>query len=511
MMKQKLFILVMMLLPVVAYADSVEIDGIYYNIIKKAGLAEVAKPTQPYVGNIVIPDSVDYDGQTYHVTSIGSMAFAQCTQLQSVKIPNSITTINERAFAECRNIKEIPLPDSLKTIGNMAFYHCAELESVSIPATVEKVGSYIFTNCTGLKAVYIKDLESWCRLSWTGGNPLACAHTLYVNGEEVKDLVIPDGIPTIGKAAFDGCDMVSVTIPNSVTSIESNVFAYCKNLTAVALPNSIDSICSYTFAGCSALKSIEIPANIRSIGDFAFHDCTALADITIHEGLTSIGVDTFYGCSALTNIDLPSTITHIGEGCFGYCTCLQSMPNLGNVTEIRSNCFNNCTSLTSIAISDKVTTIGMEAFWMCTGLTSISIPDNVETIEGNAFQGCKNVATISIGKGIKEIGFSAFSSIPELTDVYCYAEQVPETHLGAFTGSYIEYATLHVPESATEAYKAVAPWNQFKNFWDPSGISSISEDKPSTAPIYDLQGHRHNNRTGKGIFIQNGKKYILYK
>ena len=175
MMKQKLLILVMMLLPVVAYADSVEIDGIYYNIIKKAGLAEVAKPPQPYVGNIVIPDSVVYDGQTFQVKTIGSMAFAQCTQLQSVKIPNSVTTIDEQAFAECRYIKEIPLPDSLKTIGNMAFYHCAELESVSIPATVEKVGSYIFTNCTGLKAVYIKDLESWCRLSWTGGNPLACA------------------------------------------------------------------------------------------------------------------------------------------------------------------------------------------------------------------------------------------------------------------------------------------------------------------------------------------------
>lgn len=506
--KNAIIIFVMLLMPLMAYSDAVEIDGIYYNLIKKASMAEVAEAPKRYTGDIVIPDSVIYDGQTYHVTSIGSMAFAHCTQLKSVKIANSVTAINQEAFAECRNIKEIPLPDSLKTIGSMAFYHCAEMESVSIPATVEKVGSYIFTNCTGLKAVYIKDLKSWCRLSWTGGNPLACAHTLYVNGEEVKDLVIPEGIPTIGEAAFGGCDMVSVTIPNSVTSIESYAFARCKNLTAVTLPNSIDSICSNTFARCSALKSIEIPANIRSIGYFAFNECTALTDITFHEGLTSIGINAFGYCSSLTKIDLPSTITYVGEGCFSDCTSLQSMPDFGSVTEIRSYCFNNCTSLASIAISDKVTTIGMQVFWGCTGLTSITIPDNVETIEASAFYDCKNVTTISIGKGIKEIGFSAFSNIPELTDVYCYAEKVPQTHLDAFAGSYIEYATLHVPESATDAYKAVAPWNQFKNFFDPTSIPSLLQESNSASPIYDLSGRRCLNVKGKGIFIQNGKKFV---
>ena len=508
MMKQTLFALMMAMMPMMAFADAVEIDGIYYNLIKKAGVAEVTKHPQAYEGDIVIPDSVVYENQTYHVTTIGASAFASSKKLQSVKIPNSVTTIDEQAFAECRNIKEIPLPDSLKTIGAMAFYHSAELESINIPASLEYVGPYVFEKCEGLKSVYIKDLKAWCGLSWTNGNPLTYAHSLYINGEEAKDIVIPEGVPTIGKAAFTGCNMTSITIPNTVTSIESYAFRKCEKLTSITLPSSLESINDFTFQGCLALKSVSIPATVRTIGQSAFENCETIEEMTIPEGVTKLGLLVFAGCTSLSNIVIPESVNEIGDGCFYLCTGLKALPGLGSITKIDDHTFFKCTGLSTAVIPDNVTSIGLQAFEGCTGLTEINIPDKVKTVESLAFDDCKKVTTITIGKGIQTIGYGSFSNIPELTDVYCHAEQVPETDLSAFSNSYIEYTTLHVPESAVDAYKAVAPWNKFKNFFDPSGILQINDDNQQSAPIYNLRGQKLYSAPSKGIYIQNGKKRI---
>ena len=98
----------------------------------------------------------------------------------------------------------------------------------------------------------------------------------------------------------------------------------------------------------------------------------------------------------------------------------------------------------------------------CIGLKSITIPNSVTSIRGVAFKGCSGLTSVTIGSGVKEIDDKAFGSCPELTDVYCYAENVPNTSSNAFDGSYIEYATLHVPASAVNAYKNTSPWNKFK-------------------------------------------------
>ena len=186
-MKQKLLLLLVALLPMVANAYDAEIDGIYYNFSgNEATVTYKEYKNQTYVsdysGSEIIPNSVSFNGQTYSVTSIGNYAFYYCRSLTSVTIPNSVTSIGVGAF----------------------------------------------TGCSSLTSVHITDLAAWCGISFAGPNPLYYAHHLFVNGEEITDLVIPDGVTSIGDKAFSECSsLTSVTIPNSVTSIGSYAFEGC--------------------------------------------------------------------------------------------------------------------------------------------------------------------------------------------------------------------------------------------------------------------------------------------
>ena len=231
---KKLFLLsVLMLLPMLASADAVEINGIYYNLIEKAGQAEVTMNPNNYTGIVVIPESVIYEGKTYSVTSIGNAAFYKCSGLTSVTIPNSVTFIGKSAFSDCSGLTSVTIPNSVTYIGYWAFGYCSGLTSVTIPNSVTSIGEYAFHGCSGLTSVHITDIAAWCKIKFdiVPSNPLYFAHHLYLNGEEVKDLVIPNSVTSIGSYAFSGCSsLTSVTIPNSVTSIGERAFADCTAL-----------------------------------------------------------------------------------------------------------------------------------------------------------------------------------------------------------------------------------------------------------------------------------------
>jgi hypothetical protein len=144
---------------------------------------------------------------------------------------------------------------------------------------------------------------------------------LYLNDNEIQNLVIPESVTSIGNSAFSGCsNLTSVTIPNSVTSIGNCAFMICSNLTSVTIPNSVTSIGDNAFKYCRGLTSVNISESVTSIGYGAFWDCSSLKSIIIPEGVTSIGSSTFSGCTSLTSVTIPNSVTSIGDNAFSGCS-----------------------------------------------------------------------------------------------------------------------------------------------------------------------------------------------
>ena len=233
-MKKHLLLLAMILLPLVASAHDIEVqnaDGvtIYYNYIYDGKELAVTYPRDSYYsyfnkyqGNVAIPEEVTYMNRTRKVTSIGDLAFKDCSGLTSVTIPNSVTRIGYNAFYDCSGLTSVTIPNSVTSIDKEAFYGCSGLTSVTIGNSVTSIDKEAFFGCSGLTSVTI-------------GN----------------------SVTTIGDYAFYKCSgLTSVTIPNSVTSIGNNAFSYCSGLTSVTIGNSVTSIGNNAFSYCSGLTSI---------------------------------------------------------------------------------------------------------------------------------------------------------------------------------------------------------------------------------------------------------------
>ena len=174
------------------------------------------------------------------------------------------------------NIRIVIIEDGVTSIGEYAFSGCRGLTSVTIPNSVTSIRNYTFEYCSGLTSVHISDLEAWCNISVSNyaSNPLYYAHHLLLNGEEIKNLVIPNSVTRIRSYAFSGCSgLTSVTIPNSVTSIRDDAFSHCSGLTSVSIPNSVTSIEWNAFSGCSGLTSVTIPNSVTFIDPMAFSGC----------------------------------------------------------------------------------------------------------------------------------------------------------------------------------------------------------------------------------------------
>ena len=413
------------------------------------------------------------------VTSIGYSAFEGCSGLTSVTIPNSVTSIGDYAFEGCSNLTSITIPNSVTSIGDYAFYGCSNLTSITIPNSVTSIGYGAFSYCSGLISVHISDLVAWCNITFAGDpfrdpfSDLSSTLHLYLNGTEVKDLVIPNNVTTIGDNAFYGFSgLTSVTIPNSVTSIGSRAFFNCSGLTSVTIPNSVTSIGDNAFLYCSGLTSVTIPNSVTSIGFGAFSYCSGLTSVTIPNSVTSIGSCAFSYCSGLTSVTVASGNTKydsrdscnaiiesstntLVHGCKN-----TTIPN--SVTSIGDDAFFGCSNLTSITIPNSVTSIGGCAFWYCTGLTSITIPNSVTVINPSAFRDCSGLTSVTIPNSVTSIGGSAFDGCSSLTQVVSYIKEPSDLQSKVFY-EVPSSSILYVPVGCTEKYKSKKGWNDFKS------------------------------------------------
>lgn len=275
-----------------------------------------------------------------------------------MKIRKLLSKITAAALAACLCCTCTPLTNELAIEASIS----ANAASSELSGTCGENVTWFLDESTGVLTI-----------SGTGDMTDYTKNTsLFFNDTRINEIIIEDGITSIGDYAFYNCTtFYKITIPNSVTSIGNQTFSNCVHLESINIPESVTSIGDSAFDYCKSLPSIEIPDSVTSIGERAFWKCESLESIIILGNVTSIKNQTFYGCKSLKEIKLPNS-----------------------VTSIEKEAFRDCYNLISITIPDSVTSIGDSAFYWCQNLTSITIPDSVTSIEVLAFYECDSLTDV---------------------------------------------------------------------------------------------------------------------
>ena len=361
-------------------------------------------------------------------------------EIKDLVIPTSVTSIGNYAFSCCFGLNSVTIGNSVTSIGEDAFCYCTSLTSITIGNSVTSIGNNAFNGCSGLKKVIVPDLGAWCSIRF-GSNPLFYANHLYIDeNTEIMDLIVPNGVTSIGDKAFYGCSsLTSVTIPNSVTSIGDYAFYCCFGLTSVTIGNSV-----------------------KRIGDESFMYCTGLTSVTIGNSVTSIGNDAFMGCQ-INSVVIPRSVVSLGENAFDCISLkelifedgedtLQFSPRYGtrysepkwfdncpldtvyigrdidysfvttdsHQTQDHFSPFRDNDSLRTVSFGKKVKVVPKYMFQNCTQLNHVELSNSITDVGWMAFYDCKNLKTLIIEDSENSLCLedkNCFSNCP-LTEIY---------------------------------------------------------------------------------------------
>ena len=362
----------------------------------------------------------------------------------------TVTGFNNSTVTDLMIPETSPDGERVTVIGKEAFWLNGRLlESITIPSSVENIGSAAFAGCNNLRRVNVSDISAWCRIDFAdySSNPLTYAHNLYLDGELITELAIPDGVTNISKYAFADCTgLTNIIIPNSVQSIGEGAFCGCVGARSITIPfvgaardNTENVTLSYMFyrglvyddygdGGIpSALKSVIVTSG-TSIGESAFSGCAGLTTIILPDGLISIGASAFSGCSGLTNIILPNSVISIGNSAFHSCVNLTSLTIPENVRRIGGSAFGDCYKLLEIYNKSGITIdFGYygnvaKAIYTTEYTSKFDLADNgyLFYIDGNdrilvGYFGSEN--ELILPTGITEINQGAFYDCRKLTGI----------------------------------------------------------------------------------------------
>ena len=362
------------------------------------------------LSEVVLPDGI---------TKISEQMFYSCGNLETVSIPDTVVSIENRAFSDCLLLKGIALPDNITAIGEYAFSYCSSLENIKLPKNLLKISEGLFDSCEKLVSVDIpagvKEIDEYafsgCSLLKEITIPDSIEQMSYYSFDEsLEKLIISDGSVKVTSAMTNGVRrwIKEVVIPDTVTSIGDEAFAYSDNLVSVTLLSDDVEFGSYVFQYCDALESIEFMSGMKMIGLGMFMHCSSLKDLVIPEGVIEIGEDAFYSCENIKSVSIPESLNMIGDGAFGNCSSLTEITIPDNVEVLGNLAFEGCGKLEKATLPPGITFISDGLFLYCDSLRTVVIPDTVKNIENEAFYYCTSLSQITIPAGIETISYDAF-------------------------------------------------------------------------------------------------------
>ena len=475
-----------------------------------------------------LPDTIG----GYPIVEIKANAFKDNSTLIKVTLGKYVTTLGDRAFSDMTSLTEIVLPSSTTNIGSCVFIGCINLEQMTFSSEVGYELQYFFGNdinnipnaltkikyangSTSINKTLLQAYLNKVEEIELAGDTRSIPDKLFENMSNLKKVIIPDSVTTIGSYAFKNCtNLTSIIIPDSTYSIGSEAFYNCTSLTSVVIPNSVTNIGNYAFYFCESLTSLEIGNNVASIGMRAFYNCKSLISVEIGNSVTSIGISTFAYCTSLTSIIIPDSVASIGADAFNGCRSLtiyaksKSKPNgwdtlwnnsncqvLWGFVEIRENdqfkyavsSHNTVTiiglispsSLTNVIIPEAiddltVVMIELSAFKDNTNIKSVHIPNSIVEIVREAFSGCTNLESVTFGVAsqVLKIGDKAFYDCSSLTSI-----ELPNsvTSMGIYAFSNCSSLNhIIIPDSVTSmGIYAFGNCSNLTSIVIPSSISSI--------------------------------------
>ena len=432
-------------------------DGVmlYYTNLE-AGFCEVAQGPDDYKGKVVIPQIAN--GRI--VVGIGSKAFWHNTQLESVVLPNTVLYIGSIAFADCYDLKSVDL-GNVMLIGEMTFGGCFDLKDLKIPESVEYCGYDAFSAC-GIdhplyNSHYFLYFPDGYATTYSIPEGIETIGVAAFSGTGIKKVTFPESLKKIEAFAFDGSFLTSLNLPSSVTSIGDNAFAQCYQLhTSVTIPSSVTEMGEYIFMG-SDIKKCDFQNKFEKLPNGTFSSCSELKEVHLPENLKSIGEYAFASDEKLTAYNLPDYLESIGRYAFYSCKSIKSFTVPEGVKRLEELTFCECEGLKSINLPSTLEYLGAWAIMGCPLLESITLPERLSYIE---------IAALGHNKALKDVYVSWKEPLTEITDPFN----------NSFSSAWGEpYAgTLHVPAGTKQLYAESPVWKDFQNI-----VEDVSTDIPT--------------------------------
>ncbi len=373
------------------------------------------------------------------------------TQITELTLPDSVQIIDEGALEGNKKLTTVHLGAGVTEIAKLNFQGCNALKSLSLPASLQACEARSFSG-GGLTSIAMQGngefykVEKNCLIdkrtntlvyaaaggatSFTLPSVAHIAENAFYDYYEVETLVLPDGLQTIGKSAFEDCALTALSIPDSVTTIGDRAFAACTSLKTVYLGKGVSSLSGTAFSDCAALTSftVSLQNEVVEVVNGIVVDWNAKSTVwadpalkaaNIPEGVETVSVRLFSEHQNVVSVYIPDSVKTLSYRAFYKCPSLESVVIGSGVETVtgQGQLFRECEKLKTVEIKSGVKALGDWSFYGCIALQSIVIPDSVQTLGQQIFDGCTSLRTASVGSGVAEIDYKAFYGCTSLSSL----------------------------------------------------------------------------------------------